>query len=216
MAKPMNPAACWRPGGVSGEPAHKCDRPNAGSVIIAAPRMSRGLASGSGSDRIRTTAIAASADGNNRTADPISTRRKLSIHPPTGRAASNHELAATMTATPNSASAIPSRRWPGSMSRARPTERAVDPAPRASINQPARAPLPMASPAAGMRETLRCLAGFRRGAGRAGREPDREPAFDLLERAPERAAVLLGMVASLVANAPYSPSATRVTVWYPK
>src|SRR5262245_38299856 len=47
--------------------------------------------------------------------------------------------------------------------------------------------------------------------GRAGRQPPREPAFDLLERAPDRAAVLLGMSPSLVAQAPYSPSATRVT-----
>ena len=53
---------------------------------------------------------------------------------------------------------------------------------------------------------------MRRGAeGRAGRDPPREPAFDLLERAPERAAVLLGMFPSLVAQTPYSPSATRVT-----
>ncbi len=193
MAKPMNPAACCRPGGVSGEPDHRCHRPSAGRAIIAAPRISRGRASGLGSVRIRTTAIATSASGNTRTADPISTRRKLSIHPPTGRAASNHELATTMTAMPSNARAMPSRRWPASMSRARPTERAVDPAPLASINQPARAPRPIASPVAGMREALRRLAGLRRGAGLAARDPDREPAFDLLERAPERAAVLLGM-----------------------
>jgi len=37
---------------------------------------------------------------------------------------------------------------------------------------------------------------------------------DLLEREPERAAVLLGMSPSLVATAPYSPSATRVTETY--
>jgi hypothetical protein len=55
-------------------------------------------------------------------------------------------------------------------------------------------------------------AGLRRAAeGRAARDPLREPAFDLLERAPDRAAVLLGMLVSLVAQAPYSPSATRVT-----
>ena len=47
----------------------------------------------------------------------------------------------------------------------------------------------MANPVAGMRDGLARLAGFRRGAGRDEREPDREPAFDLLERAPERAAV---------------------------
>src|SRR5262245_22519578 len=51
----------------------------------------------------------------------------------------------------------------------------------------------------------------RAGLRRAGREPPRAPAFDLLERAPDRAAVLLGMVPSLVATVPNSPSATRVT-----
>ena len=84
--------------------------------------------------------------------------------------------------------------------------------PLASMNQPARAPRPMASPAAGTGDALRRLTGLRRGAGRAARDPDFEPAFDLLERAPERAAVLLGMASSLVADAPNSPSATRVTV----
>ena len=212
IAKPMKPAACWRPAGVPGDPAHRCHRPSAGRATIAAPRISRGRASGSGSVRISTTAIAMSATGNTRTADPISTRKKLSIHPPTGLAASNHELAMTTTAMPSSASAIPSRRWPGWMSRARPTDRAVEPAPLASMNQPARAPRPMASPAAGMGDGLGRLACFRRGAGLTERDPDREPAFDLVERAPERAAVLLGMVASLVAGAPYAPSATRVTV----
>ncbi len=39
MAKPRNPAACWRPGGSVGEPAHRCHSPRVGSVIIAAPRM---------------------------------------------------------------------------------------------------------------------------------------------------------------------------------
>src|SRR5262245_5199616 len=51
----------------------------------------------------------------------------------------------------------------------------------------------------------------RAGLRRAGREPPREPVFDLLERAPDRAAVLLGMSPSLVAQAPYSPSATLIT-----
>src|ERR1700682_484363 len=99
------------------------------------------------------------------------------------------------------------------MSRARPTDRAVDPAPLASISQPARAPRPPATPAAAIPCPLgRRLADFRRGAaGRAGREPDREPAFDLLVRAPDRVAVLLAMTASLVANTPYAPSATLVT-----
>ena len=183
-------------------------------MIIAAPRISRGRASGSGSVRISTTAIAASTMGTRTTADPISTRRNVSIHWPTGRAASNQELAAITTAMPSSASAMPSRRWPGSRSRARPTDRAVDPAPLASINQPARTPRPTVAPADEMADGLRRRAGLRRGAkGRAGRDPPREPAFDLLERAPDRPAVLLGMFPSLVAQAPYSPSATRVTEW---
>jgi hypothetical protein len=54
--------------------------------------------------------------------------------------------------------------------------------------------------------------GLRRGAD--GREPPRELVFDLLERVPDLAAVLLAMSASLVANAPYSPSATLVTETY--
>ena len=39
---------------------------------------------------------------------------------------------------------------------------------------------------------------------------DREPAFDLLVLAPERAAVLLGMGARLIAFTPSTPSATLV------
>ena len=62
MAKPRNPAACWRPAGSIGEPAHRCHSPRVGSVTIAAPRISRGRASGSGSVRISTTAIAGEHD----------------------------------------------------------------------------------------------------------------------------------------------------------
>jgi hypothetical protein len=88
----------------------------------------------------------------------------------------------------------------------------VDPAPLATINQPARTPRPTAAPADVMADGLRRRAGLRRGAeGRDGRDAPREPAFDLVERVPDRAAVLLAMVPSLVAQTPYSPSATRVT-----
>jgi len=55
---------------------------------------------------------------------------------------------------------------------------------------------------------LRRLAGFLRGAGRG---PLRELAFDLVVRLPERAAVLLGMYASLVAYASFAPFATLAT-----
>ena len=182
-----------------------------GSTIIAAPRISRGRASGSGSVRISSTATAASAIGNKTTEEPMSTRRKVSIHAPTGRAAPNQELAAITTAMPSSASAMPSRRCPGSRSRALPTERAVEPAPLASISQPARTPRPTVVPADETGEGFRRGAGFRRGVVRV---PAREPVFDLLERLPDRAAVLLGMSVRLVANAPETPSATRVTETY--
>src|SRR4029079_17506717 len=98
------------------------------------------------------------------------------------------------------------------MSWARPTDLAVDPAPLASINQPARTPRPTVAPADEIADGLRRRGGLRRGAkGRAGRDLPREPAFDLLEREPDRAAVLLGIPPSRVAQAPYPPSATRVT-----
>src|SRR5258705_6597198 len=38
IAKPRNPAACCRARGSTGDPAHRCQSPRAGSVIIAEPR----------------------------------------------------------------------------------------------------------------------------------------------------------------------------------
>ena len=147
IAKPMNPAACARPPGLSGEPAHRCHRPSTGSATIVAPRTSRGLASGFGSVRISSTATAAVTTGSTTTAEPMKIRNTESIHAPTGRAASNQELAAMTTASARKASASPSRRWPGSMSRARPTDRAVPPVPLASISHVARTARPQVSPA---------------------------------------------------------------------
>ena len=181
---------------------------------MAAPRTRRGLASGWGSVRMSTTPTVVSRIGTSTTDEPITVRRAVSIQAPTGPAAPNHVLAAITTATPSNASAMPSRRWPGSRSRARPTERAVLPAPLATISQPARAARPIADPAVLIGDGERRGAGFRRGAGRAGRLVPREPVFDLVERAPERAAVLLAMAASLVALTPISPSATLVTSRY--
>ncbi len=144
IANPMKPAACCRPAGACGDPAHRCHSPSAGSVIIAEPSTSRGRDSGSGSDRVNVTATITATMGSSTTAEPISVRSAESTHWPTGRAASNQLLAAISTATASSASAIPSRRWPGSMSWARPTERAALPVALATISQVARAPRPTA------------------------------------------------------------------------
>ncbi|BBY08058.1 hypothetical protein MNVI_33760 [Mycobacterium noviomagense] len=92
------------------------------------------------------------------------------------------------------------------MSWARPTERAVVPAPLATISQPARTAWPQRSPAVTSSDRLwRFFALLRGAAGRAGRTLPRGAAFDLLVRLPDRAAVLLGMTASLIANAPSAP-----------
>ena len=114
----------------------------------------------------------------------MSTRRKVSIHSPTGRAASNHELAAITTAMPSSASAMPSRRWPGSRSRARPTERAVDSG-ALGQHQPARADAAADGGARGRNRRRDSAAAQACGAVRLAVRPGppREPAFDLLERA---------------------------------
>lgn len=222
IAKPMKPAACRRASGSWGPPDQMCHRPSTGNAIITEPRIRRGRASRSGSVRISTTATTPRMSGTSTTAPPITVRTAISTQPPTGRAASNHELAATITATPSRASAMPSRRCPGSSSRARPTERAVEPAPLASISQPARVPRPTAAPAVASGDEFRRgagrpdFAGFLRGAaGRAGLAAPRvllaEPAFDLVERVEDLAAVLLAMASSLVAIAPDSTSATPVT-----
>ena len=153
-AKPMKPAACWRAAGSAGDPAHRCHSPSAGSAIIAAPRISRGRASGSGSVRISTTATAASAIGNSTTEEPMSTRRKVSIHAPTGRAASNQELAAidhgdAQQRQRDAVAAVAGLEVAGPADRAR-----REPAPLASISQPARTPRPTVVPAEEMRRRV--------------------------------------------------------------
>src|ERR1700722_8619051 len=183
---------------------------------MLAPRISRGRASGLGSVRISTTATAAKTTGSANTAEPMNVRSTMSTQAPTGRAASNQELAAITTARPSSTSANPSRRCLGSMSRARPIDRAALPVPRAAISQVARMARPHVTPVATSSDWLRRLAGLlTRLRGAAGRPPRgplaRDGAFDLLVRFPERAAVLLGMTPRVVAIAPHSPSATRVT-----
>ncbi len=195
MAKPRNPAACWRPAGSCRRTRPQMPQPEGGQRdhrrTEDQPRSC-----------FRVGLRCASARRQSRPARWATARRPIRSAragtcrstAPTGRAASNHELAAITTAMPSSASAMPSRRWPGSRSRARPTERAVDPAPLASISQPARTPAPDGR-CLRTRSPTGCgvAAGLRRGAeGRAGRDPPREPAFDLLERAPDRRGGLTG------------------------
>ena len=54
--------------------------------------------------------MATSRIGTRTTAEPMTVRTTVSIQPPTGRAASNHELAASTTAMPSKPRAMPSRR----------------------------------------------------------------------------------------------------------
>ena len=197
MANPMKPPARWRSAGPEGEPDHRCHRPRTGSATIAEPRTSRGRAWWWGSVRISTSATAAISNGNRTTVAPTKVRRPESIQAPTGRAASNQDAAAMITARASSPRAIPSRRCPGSISRARPIERAVDPAPRATMNQVARAARPPADVATANADgPFRAGAGAFRAAGlrRAGTGfAGWDLPFELVVRAPERAAVLFAM-----------------------
>ncbi|SHU58153.1 Uncharacterised protein [Mycobacteroides abscessus subsp. abscessus] len=77
---------------------------------MAKPNRRRGRSSGFGSVRIRNTAMTSAMIGTSATPDPTTTRKALSIQPPTGLAAWNHELAPTTNATPSNARAMPSRR----------------------------------------------------------------------------------------------------------
>ena len=211
IAKPKKPAACWRATGSCGDPDHRCHRPSAGSTIIAAPRISRGRDSGCGSVRISTTPNAPSAMGTSTTAAPISTRRNVSIHSPTGRPRRTTSWRRRRRPGP----AVPARRRRGGVrvrvrGPCQPSGRSTGPL--ATISQPARTPRPTACPRPRRAEGM--PAGLAPRAPAAGdARPPRELVFDLLERAPDRAAVLLAMYASLVAYAPESPSATRVTEW---
>ena len=162
--------------GVSGEPDHRCHNPGAGSVIMAA-RGSTGPArvayphqgDGDGHQGDRQAA---------RPAPPITVRSISSIQAPTGRPRRTSELAATTTATPSSARAIPSRRWPIDVG-ARPTDRAVPRTPRGDHQPGCRA----ARPARHRRGHQGRIVGWRAGAASswsALRAGCREPARDLL------------------------------------
>jgi hypothetical protein len=84
------------------------------------------------------------------------------------------------------------------MSRARPTERAADPAPRAIASQPARAARAPPAAASDSVDGDVAAVGFRRGGEGwdrfAAEAPfDLDVPCDLVGRAPERAAVLFAM-----------------------
>jgi hypothetical protein len=86
---------------------------------------------------------------------------------------------------------MPSRRWPGRVV----PDRLTGGGPGPSRNQ-RPTPRPTAAPV----DVRQTGCGVGPGSeGRDGRDAPREPAFDLVERVPDRAAVLLAMVPSLVA-----------------
>ena len=74
MTKPTKPAAPRRSPGSVGAPAQMCHRPRTGRPIMAAPRISRGRASGFGWVRISVTASASSSTGSTTTAAPMTVR----------------------------------------------------------------------------------------------------------------------------------------------
>ncbi|EUA54840.1 hypothetical protein I553_1381 [Mycobacterium xenopi 4042] len=89
------------------------------------------------------------------------------------------------------------------MSWARPTERAAAPAVLANRSHVPRAASPQFSPMVTSSDRARRFLTLLRGVrGRVDREPPRETAFDLPVRVPDRATVLLAMVASLIAKTP--------------
>ncbi len=106
------------------------------SVNATPPAIRRGRCSGSGSLRIRTTAITTSAIGKTVASAPIQTRTASSARPPTGPAAPSQVPIAHTTASAINPKAMPSRRCTGSMSLV-----AAAPRPRARTNPPSqRAP----------------------------------------------------------------------------
>ena len=86
--------------------------------------------------RISDTAIPTATSGISAAAAPSTQRNAVSIQPPTGPPAETHTATATTTPSASNASAMPSRRCPASMSRARLTVRVVAPIPRASTVHP--------------------------------------------------------------------------------
>ena len=217
MAKPMNPAARRRNSGASGEPDHRWRRPRTDSAIKRraqdqpGPRVGIGLGPhqhhrhGGDDDRQRQ--------------DTRADERPQHACRPTRRPAGRRRTTSSRRRR-RQGPAEPARSRRGdARARCRGPARSTAPrrrCPCAAISQVARMARPQVSPAATSSDRLRRLAGLlallRDAAGRALRDPPaREVAFDLLVRVPERAAVLLAMTASLVANTSSAPPATLVT-----
>ena len=219
IAKPVKPAALRRAMGSTGEPAHRCQRPRAGSAIMVAPRISRGRDSGWGSVRIRRTAPPMSSSGTRITAEPItrahgdvdpSADRPRRVEPRAGgdddgdTEQCQRDAVAAMTGFEVTRTADRPCRGSGALGQHQPTGTCTAADGGTSGTRPRCAALRAGALRAGA---------LRRGdAGRFGALPLREAAPDLVFCVPDRLTVLLAMRVSLVAVIPFAPSATQVTV----
>lgn len=143
--EPTNPAPISRVSAVVSAPEPMCHKPSAGSPTSNEPMMRRVRISGRGSVRISRIAIPTHKIGRTADTAPNTARTAVSIPPPIGPPAANHTLPATTTLKAMSPRAIPSRRWPASISPTLLTVRVVAPTPRAASDHPAAMPLPTTS-----------------------------------------------------------------------
>ena len=212
MAKPTNPAACWRPVGSVRRPRPEVPQSQSGQGDHRRAEDQAGRDSGLGSVRINVTAITASAIGQQyhrgsdqraqRAVDPRADRSR-GVEPRTG--GDHHRDAHQRQRDPVAAVA--------GLDVVGAADRSCGAAHSPGDHQPG-GPRSPADPRARGGDHGRVVPPV----GRSGRllrgaeacAADREPAFDLLVLAPERAAVLLGMGASLIAITPSAPSATLV------
>ncbi len=142
---PTNPAPLERPVESVGEPEMMCQRPSAGRPTSNDPMISRGRISGLGSVRISRIARPTPTMGSTAEAAPKIARTRVSMPPPIGPPALNQTPPAMTTLNAIRPSAIPSRRWPASISPTLLTVRVVAPTPRAARDHPAPIPFPTAA-----------------------------------------------------------------------
>ncbi len=145
-ANPAYPAAAARPAASAGIPAATCQIPRTAPAMRIEPMTRRGRASGRGSERISATEAPTRITGSSTAPVPMTYRTPASTHSPTGPPASIHDAAATTRAAAMSASAMPSRRCPASISLARLAARVVAPTPRAVADHTEPAALRTAPP----------------------------------------------------------------------